>query len=79
MKIQNVEKLDLTYEIICNAIKGDMEAEEVIFDYFEPYIIKLSKKPLINESGQVRYIIDEDIYMSLKLRLHELVGEFAVS
>lgn len=79
MKIKNIEKRDLTYEIICNAIKGDMEAEEAIFDYFEPYIIKLSKKPLINERGQVQYIIDEDIYMSLKLRLHELVGEFAVS
>lgn len=79
METKSSAKKDLTCEIIFNAMNGDIEAEEAIFDYFEPYIIKLSKKPLLNENGEVRYIIDDDIYMSLKLRLHELIGDFAVS
>lgn len=79
METKNNERQDLTYETICNAVKGDIDAEDAIFDYFEPYIVKLSKKPLLNENGQVRYIIDEDVYMSLKLRLHELIANFAVS
>lgn len=77
MKINN-EKPELTYGIICAAAGGSEEAEEAIFDYYEPYIIKLSKIPYINDDGQVRYIIDEDIYMSLKLKLHELILKFKV-
>lgn len=73
MKINN-EKPELTYGIICAAAGGSEEAEEAIFDY----IIKLSKIPHINDDGQVRYIIDEDIYMSLKLKLHELILKFKV-
>ena len=37
-------KKDLTYEIIRDAVNGNDEAEEFILDYYEPYIIKLSKK-----------------------------------
>ena len=72
MKIKDKGK-DLTYEIIRDAVNGNDEAEEFIFDYYEPYIIKLSKIPFIDKHGQVSYIIDEDIYMSLRLKLHELI------
>ncbi len=76
MQINNEKKPELTYEIICEAVSGNDEAEELIFDYYEPYIIKLSKIPFINDDGQVKYIIDEDIYMSLKLKLHALILSF---
>ena len=79
MKIKHRRKIDLTYEIIHSAINGDDEAEEIIFDYYEPYIIKLTKKPYIDKHGQVSYIIDEDIYMSLKVKLHELIINFKVA
>lgn len=72
----NDKKKDLTYEIIRDAVNGNTEAEEFIFDYYEPYIIRLSKIPFIDKQGQVSYIIDEDIYMSLKLKLHELIINF---
>lgn len=72
-------KKDLTYEIIRDAVNGNDEAEEFILDYYEPYIIKLSKIPFIDNRGQVSYIIDEDIYMSLKLKLHELIINFKVA
>jgi hypothetical protein len=73
------KKQELTYEIIRDAVNGDEEAEDIILDYYEPYIIKLSKLPYINEEGNVAYVIDEDIYMSLKLKLHELIINFKVA
>ena len=62
MKIKHVKKQELTYEIIRDAVNGDEEAEEIILDYYEPYIIKLSKLPYIDNEGEVAYVIDEDIY-----------------
>lgn len=79
MKIKHIKKSELTYKIIKDAVCGNDEAEEIIFDYFEPYIIKLSKLPYIDNSGDVAYVIDEDIYMSLKLKLHELIINFKVA
>ncbi len=79
MKNKHVKKSDLTYKIIKDAVNGNDEAEEKIFDYFEPYIIKLSKLPYIDTSGEVAYVIDEDVYMSLKLKLHELIVNFKVA
>lgn len=69
----------LTYEMIGEAVNGNIEAEDMIFDYYEPYIIKLSKIPFIGDDGQVKYIIDDDIYMSLKLKLHELILGFEIA
>lgn len=74
-----IKKNNLTYEIIRDAVNGNDEAEEFILDYYEPYIIKLSKVPFLNKEGQIMYIIDEDIYMSLKLKLHELIINFKVA
>ena len=79
MKIKHRKKKDLTYDIICAAVNGNDEAEEFIFDYYEPYIIKLSKIPFIDKQGQIGYIIDEDIYMTLRLKLHELIINFKVA
>ncbi len=73
------KKAELTYEIICEAINGNEEAEELILTYYEPYIIKLSKIPVISSNGQIRYVIDEDIYMSLKLKLHELILGYEIA
>ena len=78
MKIKDKKK-ELTYEIIRDAVNGNEEAEEFIFDYYESYIIKLSKIPFIDKHGRVSYIIDEDIYMSLRLKLHELIINFKVA
>ena len=79
METKQTKKKDLTYDIIYKAVNGDEEAEEIIFDYFEPYIIKLSKIPFLNDSGKVSYIIDDDIYMGLKLKLHQIIINFVVS
>lgn len=78
MKI-NQRSNDLTYEVIRAAVNGDYEAEDIIFDYFEPYIIKLSKIPFIDKENKVNYVIDEDIYMSLRLKLHSIILNFQVA
>ena len=54
----NEAKNELTYQIILDAINGNSEAEELIFTYYEPYIIKLSKIPVISTNGKIRYVID---------------------
>ena len=75
----NKSNKDLTYEVICAAVNGDYDAEEIILDYFEPYIIKLSKIPFIDKHNKVSYMIDEDIYMSLRLKLHSIILNFQVA
>lgn len=72
-------RIELTYELICEAVQGNSKAEELIFDYYEPYIIKLSKVPYIDDEGNVKYMIDEDIYMNLKLKLHSLILGFKIA
>lgn len=71
-------KNELTYDMICKAIEGDEEAAEEIFKYYEPYIIKLSKVAFYDENGYLKYKIDEDIYMSLKLKLQEVLLTFKI-
>ena len=78
MKINNGKGIELTYHIICEAINGNDKAEKLILDYYEPYIIKLSKIPYINDDGQINYVIDEDLYITLKLKLHELILKFVI-
>lgn len=69
----------LTPKLICEAISGAEEAQEKIFEHYEPYIIKLSKIPYYDDEGRIKYKIDEDIYMSLKLKLFEVMYKFKVA
>lgn len=74
---RNRERLNgLTYEVICDAISGDEAAEEQIYAYYEPYIVKLSKVPYYDNNNQLKYKIDEDIYMNLKIKLYEVLLKF---
>ena len=72
------EKVELTYEMIHAALSGDEMAKEQVLGHYEPYIIKLSKGPYFDEEGNIKYRIDEDIYMSLKLKLHEVMLVFKI-
>lgn len=69
----------LSAELICNALAGEEDAQEKIFEHYEPYIIKLAKIPYYTEDGEIRYKIDEDIYMNLKLTLFEAMHSFKVA
>ena len=76
---KNNRKDKLTYEMICKAIDGDEAAKVQILEYYEPYIITLSKIPFYDSFGQLKYKIDEDTYMCLKLKLHEVLLKFKVA
>ena len=69
----------LTSDMIRKAVNGDVQAEEQIFSHYEPYIIKLSQVPFYDDTGNLKYDIDTDTYMSLKLRLHEVVRSFKIA
>jgi len=75
----NQYKNELTYETIKKAVEGDIDAQDDICDYYESYIIKLSKIPYFNEQGELKYKIDEDLYMSLKVKLYEVISTFVVA
>ena len=72
-------KNELTYETIKKAVAGNVDAQDDICDYYEQYIIKLSKIPYLNEHGELNYKIDEDLYMSLKVKLYEVISTFVVA
>lgn len=74
-----MKKQELTYEIIKDAKYGDENAIEVIMEYYEPYIITLSKRPYCDQEGLVKYYIDEDLYMTLKLCLREAIQNTKVA
>ena len=66
----------ITYQILFDAVHGDSYAENLIQAYFEPYIRKLSRIYLQTPNGVIHRMLDEDIYISLKLKLHELIIGF---
>ncbi|MBQ7301450.1 MAG: helix-turn-helix domain-containing protein [Clostridia bacterium] len=68
----------ITYQILYDAVHGDSCAENVIQAYFEPYIRKLSRIYLQTPNGVIHRVLDEDIYISLKLKLHELIIGFTL-
>ncbi len=72
-------KKELTYEIIKNAKSGDEDAIEFIMNYYEGYIITLAKRPYCDQEGVVKYYIDEDLYMTLKLCLREAIQNTKVA
>ena len=68
----------MTYQILYDAVHGDSYAKNVIQAYFEPYIRKLSRIYIQTPNGVIHRVLDEDIYISLKLKLHELIIGFTL-
>ena len=66
----------ITYQILSDAVHGDSGAENMIQTYFDPYIRKLSRIYLQTPNGVIHRVLDEDVYISLKLKLHELIIGF---
>lgn len=69
----------LPYETLSRALSGDEASTEKVYEYYEPYIITLSKIPYVNVNGNIKYRIDEDIYMNLKLKLFEVLQTFKIA
>jgi len=65
-------------EIYQSALNGDIGAECAILDFYEPYLIHMSRVPYYNVNGDIRYYINEELYMSLKLKLHSMILEMTI-
>lgn len=57
------------FEIIVRATSGDSEAIHQVLDHYEGYMAKLSLRPLKDDYGNQRMIVDESLHGRMKTRL----------
>ena len=69
----------LTYELLYAAVHGDAEAEEIILAIYDPYIRKLSRIIIRTSDGEIYRVLDEDLYIILKFKLHTIIKDFKIS
>ena len=75
--MNNKKKQELNYDVIIKAVSGENKALENVFEYYEPLIIKMSKIP-IYEDGSVKYVVKQDLYITLKSKLYDIIRRFNV-
>ncbi|MGM9615202.1 MAG: helix-turn-helix domain-containing protein [Oscillospiraceae bacterium] len=51
----------IPYQTIVDAKKGSAEAMDMILKHYQPFIISMSRRSIINEYGNTYTIVDEDI------------------
>ena len=66
-----MEGKQLTYEIICDAVKGEPKAQEFLLNYYDAYINSLVMMVGIADNGEDVYHVDEDIKIQIQHRLLE--------
>ncbi len=74
-----VKQRALTYELLYAAVHGDAEAEEIILAIYDPYIRKLSRIIIRTSDGEIYRVLDEDLYIILKFKLHTIIKDFKIS
>ena len=62
-----MEKNDLTYEQISDAVKGKQDALDHVLMYYEDYINALATVKYHDESGKEHAYVDEDIKITILL------------
>lgn len=75
--MNNKQNKELRYDVIIKAVNGENKALEIVFEYYEPLIIKMSKIP-IYEDGSVKYVVKQDLYITLKSKLYDIIRKFNV-
>ena len=74
-----VKQRALTYELLYAAVHGDAEAKEIILAIYDPYIRKLSRIIIRTSDGEIYRVLDEDLYIILKFKLHTIIKDFKIS
>lgn len=60
----------LPYEIIVRSVSGDTEAIGVVIRHFDPYINRLSMRPVLSaDNTKTYYLVNEDIKLELHIEL----------
>ncbi len=77
--MQNRKKKEpVAFEIIEAAIAGDAVALNQIVDYLQPYINSRCWRKYIDESGQIRYGIDEYMKQRMETKLITKILSFEI-
>lgn len=77
--MQNRKKKEpVAFEVIEAAIAGDVVAINQIVDYFQPYINNRCRRKFIDESGQVKYGIDEYMKRRMETKLITKILSFEI-
>lgn len=59
----------LPFQTVYLASLGDIEAMRDVVRRYEPYINKLSTQPFIDPTGNIHYVVNEDIKNRLQTKL----------
>ena len=68
----------LPYPVIVAAIQGDFEAMEFVLQHYESYMVSLSIRRFRDDSGNLYYGVDRDIYDRLRSKLMQAVLKFKI-
>jgi hypothetical protein len=69
----------LPFDTIKAATQGDADAMNTVTKHFSGYIAKLSVRPMRDEYGNERYVVDENIRCQLEAKLAAAVLKFKVA
>lgn len=68
----------ISFEVIVPATDGDPKSINQVLNHYEGYIAKLSLRPMIDEFGNQRMIVDEELRGRLKTRLITKILSFEI-
>lgn len=71
-------KEKLTLKIICAAVRGELEAQKFILNYYENYINALVTGVQVAEGGGNFYQADEDVKIQIQQHLLEATKKWKV-
>jgi hypothetical protein len=73
------KKVLLPFRIIKAAARGKVNAINKVLEYYQGFIITLSKRKYYDEDGNTHYFIDEEIRRTLETQLIVRILQFNVT
>jgi len=71
-------KIELTYDMICGAGKGEQTDREQILAYYDGYITALATVETTDYEGNCRKYVDEDMKAEIQMRYLEALPKCKV-
>ena len=77
-KVSNSHITPLDFDVIIQAVGGDVACVKLIIDHYMPYLRELATKRLYDEYGNEYKYVDETIRCQLENKLIKSVLEFKI-
>ena len=68
----------LPYKVVVKATEGDPEAINQVLEHYQGFIINRSLRPIVDEFGRQRMVIDETLYGRMQSRLLKKILSFKI-